>query len=201
MARFPTRESDLIALAQQIITGLLKHTDLFANPPFPINQLQKRLAAFLSDAQDATTADTQAAAAHAKKDASREALAEDMTTLLRYAERAVTKPEQLALIGWAAPRANTSLEPPGQPRALEAQRKAVGVVFLDWKDPAEGGKVAAYQIQRRELPDGAWVLAGHAVVSEATLADQPTGKNLEYRVYGVNRAGDGAVGNVVEVVL
>lgn len=201
MARFPTRESDLIALAHQLIAGLTNHPKVFANPPVAAAQLQDRLTAFLNDGQAASVADTRAAEAHAKKDTSHELLADDMTTVLRYAERAVATPDQLALIGWAGPRAHSALTPPGQPRALEAQRKAAGVVFLDWKDPAEGGKVASYQVQRRELPDGAWVLAGHAVDSEVVLADQPAGKNLEYRVYGVNKAGDGPVGNVVEVVL
>jgi hypothetical protein len=93
------------------------------------------------------------------------------------------------------------LEAPGQSRVLEAVRQGAGWVFLDWKEPADGGKVAAYHIERRELPDGLWQPAGLAVISEAMVSNQPTGKTLEYRVYAVNKAGNGPVSNAVDVVL
>ncbi|MDD5037227.1 MAG: hypothetical protein PHE55_21070 [Methylococcaceae bacterium] len=60
-------------------------------------------------------------------------------------------------------------------------------IFLDWKERAEGGKPAAYLVQRREMPDGAWTLIGIAIESEITLLDQPRGKALEYRVLAVTR--------------
>lgn len=201
MARFPVRESEIISLAHQIVAGLAANSNLFPNPPVSSGQLQQLLAAFLADCEGANAADALAAQAHEKKDGSKETLRAGMTTLLRYAENTVASPDQLGLIGWSGRSAAAALEPPGQSRALEAPRRGAGWVFLDWKEPAEGGKPAAYHIQRRELPDGAWQPAGIAVLSEATVTDQPTGKPLEYRVYAVNKAGEGMVSNGVDVVL
>jgi hypothetical protein len=53
------------------------------------------------------------------------------------------------LLGWAGKKTATPLVPPGQVRQLEAPRQGDGWVFLDWKAPAEGGKINAYKIQRR----------------------------------------------------
>ena len=40
-----------------------------------------------------------------------------------------------------------------------------------------------------------------AVISEASLVEQPIGKELEYRIIAVNKAGDGEPSNTVMVVL
>ena len=74
-------------------------------------------------------------------------------------------------------------------------------VELDWKKPADGGRVAAYKIQRRQLPGGPWTDVGAAIPSEQTLTAQPQGVQLEYRVIGINAAGEGPPSNTVAVVL
>ena len=74
-------------------------------------------------------------------------------------------------------------------------------VFLDWKQPVDGGRVIAYNIQRRNRTDGAWQDVATAIETEATLVEQPEGKELEYRVIAINKAGDGAPSNTVMVVL
>lgn len=74
-------------------------------------------------------------------------------------------------------------------------------VFLDWKKPAGGGKVSAYKVMRRERPAGPWEAVATAVISETTLVDQPRGKELEYRIIAVNKAGDGEPSNTAMVVL
>lgn len=201
MARFPKREADLIALAHQMIAGYIGHPDVFANPPIPAVQVQQLLNDFLADGIAANQAAARASEAHLRKDASMEKLKEGMTTLLRHAENVVASPDQLGLIGWSGRSAPGTLERPGQPRVLEVVKRGSDWVFLDWKEPVDGGKVSAYHIERRELPDGPWIPAGTAVISEAMLTNQPTGKTLEYRVHAVNKAGASAVSNVVEVVL
>ena len=78
---------------------------------------------------------------------------------------------------------------------------AEGWVFLDWKEPIDGGKPAAYKIQRRERPAGDWQDVSTAMDSETTLVDQPRGKEQEYRAVAVNKAGDGEPSNTVLAVL
>lgn len=60
---------------------------------------------------------------------------------------------------------------------------------------------AAYKVMRRERPEGSWEDAATAVVSEATLVEQPRGKELEYRIIAVNKAGEGEPSNTAMVVL
>ena len=64
-----------------------------------------------------------------------------------------------------------------------------------------GGAVAAYKIQRRLRPSGAWTDAGMAVESETTITGQERGKEWEYRVIAVNKAGKGEPSNTVKEVL
>jgi hypothetical protein len=56
-------------------------------------------------------------------------------------------------------------------------------------------------VQRRERPEGAWREVATAIETEATLVEQPKGKELEYRVIAINKSGEGAVSNIVNVVL
>ncbi len=74
-------------------------------------------------------------------------------------------------------------------------------MFLDWKAPIEGGAVSAYKVMRRERPAGSWEEVATAVISEATLVQQPRGKEFEYRIIAVNKAGEGEPSNTAMVVL
>ena len=65
----------------------------------------------------------------------------------------------------------------------------------------DGGKVAAYKIERRERPSGPRTDAGMAIESEITLSNQERGKEWEYRVFAVNKAGEGTPSNTVMAVL
>ena len=129
-------------------------------------------------------------------------LVDDMKADLRYAENTVNYDDaKLKLIGWGGRSAATALVPPGQSRILEAPRQGEGWIFLDWKEPVDGGAVAAYKIQRRLRPDGPWLDIGLAVESETTLTAQEHNKEWEYLVIAVNKAGEGAPSNTVMAVL
>ena len=54
---------------------------------------------------------------------------------------------------------------------------------------------------RRERPEAPWEEVATAVITEATLVEQPRGKELEYRIIAVNKAGDGEPSNTAMVVL
>lgn len=141
-------------------------------------------------------------AATTTKDEALEELIEAIKTDIRYAENTVNfNDEELKRIGWAGKKETTPLAPPGQARLLEAPKQGEGRVFLDWKASADGGVPAAYRVMRRERPAGAWEEAATAVISEATLVEQPRGKELEYRIVAVNKAGEGEPSNTAMVVL
>jgi len=67
----------------------------------------------------------------------------------------------------------TALAPPGEVRQLETPKQGDGWVFLDWKQPVDGGRVIAYNIERRNRTDGAWQDVATATETEATLVEQP----------------------------
>jgi len=202
MPIFPKREAEIMALAQNLITGLTAGAADFPSPPVPILDLQ----ALADSAQ--TSIDTNVAA-HATaeestslKNAAIEELIGGMRADLRYAEDAVNyDDDKLKGLGWSGKAVRTPGDPPGQPRALEAPNQGEGWAFFDWKDPADGGAVNSYRIESRERPEGDWAIAGMAVETEVTLAGQERGKDLEYRVIAVNKAGESIPSNVVAVVL
>ncbi|MDQ3179226.1 MAG: hypothetical protein M3Q33_01775 [Acidobacteriota bacterium] len=46
---------------------------------------------------------------------------------------------------------------------------AEGINYTDWKESADGGKVAAHKIQRSENGEATWTDAGTSIPSEYTL--------------------------------
>lgn len=201
MSRFPVREPDTIVLAQDMISGIRAHPDIFPAPTFKADELASLLANYTT-ARDAYIAlQSQLADILAQKQNTLALLTDDMKVHLRFAEASVSSDQQLALIGWGGHSAPITLQAPSQPRNLEISRQGEGWVYLDWKQGADGGKPSAYTVQRREMPDGAWTQTATAVDVEITLANQPHGKPLEYRVLAMNRAGESEASNTVAVAL
>ena len=125
-----------------------------------------------------------------------------MESDIRYAENNVNfNDDKSKLIGWAGRKTKTILAPPDHVRLLEAFKQSKSWVFLNWKAPADGGAPAACKVMRRERPAGLWEEVATAVISEATLVEQPRGKELEYRIIAVNKTGDGEPSNTAMVVL
>ncbi|GAH11786.1 unnamed protein product, partial [marine sediment metagenome] len=136
------------------------------------------------------------------KDDALEELVEAIKTDIRYAENTVDfDDDKLKLIGWAGKKTKTPLNPPGQAHLLEAPKQGEGWVFLDWKTPVDGGRPKAYKVQRRLRSGGSWENVATAILTEATLVDQPQKQELEYRIIAINKAGDGEPSNTVMVVL
>ena len=208
MARFPSKEADVLVLVQEMQTGLTANAAIYPSPPVvpsappPIPSLMLMTSEYTTARDAATAAAAAAEQATTDKDEALQALVDGMKADLRYAENTVDfDDDKLKLIGWGGRKAKTSLEVPGQARTLEAPRQGEGWIFLDWKAPSDGGKVAAYKITRRQRPSGPWTDAGMAIESEITLSDQARGEELEYRVLAVNKAGEGEASNTVMAVL
>ena len=202
MARFPTTEADIVALAHELESGLNANAAIYPAPPSPGIELAMAMSAYVSTKNASVAAVAAAEQATATKDEALQVLTDRMKADLRYAENTVDfDDDKLKLLGWGGRKAKTSLEAPGQTRALEAPRQGEGWIFLDWKDPSDGGKVAAYKVERRERPSGPWTDASMAIESEITLSDQERGKEWKYRVIAVNKAGEGEPSNTVMAVL
>jgi len=202
MARFPRTESEIKALAQNIVTGLAANAADFAAPPVASIALQALLDSFITLCDEQVAALSAAEQVTQTKAAGLEELITAMKADLRYAEDAVNYDDaKLTALGWGGKSAATALEVPGQPRSLEVPRQGEGWIFLDWKKPADGGAVAAYKIERRERPTGEWMLVNMAIESEATLNNQERTKDWEYRIIATNKSGESIPSNTVAAVL
>jgi len=202
MARFPRTEAEVIALAQSLASGLTANAAIYPAPPVAPLDLTTLISAYMTAKNAAIAAQAAAEDATATKDDALEDLADAMKSDIRYAENTVDfDDDKLKLIGWAGKKAPTPLAIPGQTRLLEAPRQGDGWVFLDWKAPIDGGAPSAYKVMRRERPAGPWEDVATAVITEATLVDQPRTKELEYRIIAVNKAGEGEPSNTEMVVL
>ena len=63
------------------------------------------------------------------------------------------------------------------------------------------GKVAAYKIERRQRLSGPSTDVGLGIETEITVSNQERGKEWEYGVIAVNKAGEGTPSNTVMTVL
>lgn len=202
MARFPIAEADIAALALAMTSGFTGNVAVYPAPPVTVADLGAAFGTYIAAKNTAIAAQAAAEAATTAKDEALDDLVDGLKTDIRYAENTVDfDDDKLKLIGWAGRAARTPLAVPGQPRLLEAPRQGEGWVFLDWKAPADGGTPAAYKVMRRQRPEGPWSETATAVITEATLVEQPRGAELEYRVIAVNKTGDSEPSNTVMVVL
>lgn len=201
MARFPTRETEIKALAQKMIAGLEGNAD-FPDPPVSPAELQNLLNTFT--AQEDEQVATQAAAQQATetKQGGLDAMTAALKKNLHYCEDTSSSNDaKLAAIGWSGKAEPTPLQAPGQPRSLEIAKQGAGWLVLDWKKSADGGKAAFFRVERRKLPGGEWAMASTSLEFEITLNDQEHGKEWEYRVIAVNKAGESVPSNSVAAVL
>jgi hypothetical protein len=202
MPVFPKSEAEILELAQSVISGLTAASADFPAPPVSVADLQAALDATMS-ANAATTA-TRAAAeiATVAKNAEFDSLAAALRADLRYAEDAVAYNDaKLNGLGWAGKARRSALAAPGQPQTLEVLEQGKGLIALDWKGPTEGGRTSSYRIECREHPEGVWAFVDLSFETQATLLDQERGKELEYRVVAMNKAGEGMPSNTVMAVL
>jgi len=202
MARFPKKEAQIAALAEQLWRGLLDNNAIYPQPPVHPILIRIRKIIYQSRHDNFLAASAAAEQATTDKTDALENLIEAMKADIRYAENTVNfDDDKLKLIGWAGKKAKTPIAAPGQSRLLEAPRQGDRWVFLDWKAPADGGKPKAYKLQRRLRTDGSWQDVATAIITEATLVAQPEKTRLEYCIIAVNKAGEGQPSNTVMVVL
>jgi hypothetical protein len=201
MAQFPKTDAELLALAQAVLRGFRAHPDVFPNPPVNLDAYDGKIGAYGDTSHELHTHQAQVTQLTAKREGLSDDISDATRTLLRYAEIIVTDDSQLGLVGWAGRAARTPLQAPGQARQLAITKQGADWLTLTWQSPSDGGKAGSYVVQYRDNPGGAWLNAGTTADTQLTLAAQPRGKPLEYRVYALNKAGNGLESNVVAVTL
>ncbi len=207
MPKFPKREADILALVQAMIDGYAAHPGDF--PSNIVFLLWATRGGYIAAKDAQIEAMAAAQIATDEKDTALAALVEKMKDELKKSEVDVgADSEKLEYIGWGPKAPPSPAETPGQPRNLDPVSQGAGTLFLDWKAPARGsgGTVRTYVIERREQPAGggqfgSWAQIGIALETETTLADQPRGQQLEYRVKAVNAGGESIPSNTAAVVL
>ena len=202
MARFPTREADVAALAGTMVYGLAQHAEDFPDTPVSVERLQEALARYNRAKETAATAEGAVAEAYDEKEDATQTLTDYMKSVVRYAEIAVRQDEaKLKNIGWSRRRDPVNLQPPGAPRTLEIKREGNGWVYLDWKTPAEGGTVSAYRVLTRTSGDTEWNEVVLCFESMTVLTEQPRAVDLEFQVIAINKAGVSIPSNLITVSL
>nr|VFK68708.1 MAG: Fibronectin type III domain-containing protein [Candidatus Kentron sp. UNK]VFK73699.1 MAG: Fibronectin type III domain-containing protein [Candidatus Kentron sp. UNK] len=200
--KFPREEAKILELAEKLADGLAANPDLFPNPPASGEAIRAALTKCHESVDRVMAAKATYREAVAGKDEDMSALEGLMKKDFRYAEDAVDRNEaKLERIGWGAHRAATPLAPPGQARSLEVAAQGEGWLALEWKAPADGGKVATYRIERREAGQVDWSLVEIAMEHKARVSDQERGKRLEFCIVATNKAGEGEASNAVTVIL
>nr|VFJ44468.1 MAG: Fibronectin type III domain-containing protein [Candidatus Kentron sp. FM]VFK10099.1 MAG: Fibronectin type III domain-containing protein [Candidatus Kentron sp. FM] len=202
MANFPDEEAKVLELAKNMVRGLTDNSPTYPAPPMGPLDLEAKIDACEQAKESIVAAKGVLKQAFDDKDAAMLDLENHVKRNLRYAENTVGDDDtKLSLIGWGGRRPPTPLEAPGQTASLKAAEQGDDWLTLSWKKPFDGGKVAHYRVEYRELGQNDWVLVETIQETEITLADQEQGKALEYRVVAANKAGRGEGSNAVSVVL
>jgi len=202
MPTFPTREADVVSLGKQVISGMREHADDFPAPPVGVDELEAYIDTFQQRSDAAGLAQGAAAEAVEEKGAALETLTASLRAVLRYAEDAVQYDSgKLKNIGWNGRKRRSELEVPGQAGILETKREGPGWIYLEWKRPTEGGRVAAYHIQTLKEGEKEWQDLTTCFERMVVLTDLERGVELKFRVVTANKAGRGVPSNDVTAVL
>jgi hypothetical protein len=202
--KFPTREPDILALANLMYAGYYHH---FADFP-SINRgaLGTTRSLYKTALKAQIDATSQAQLATEAKNESLNALKEEMLNCLKKSEVDVTdNPDKLTEIGWGPKATPQPTEPPGEPKNLIVTKEGRTSLQLRWDRPQPEGFIRNYIIERRQLAGGGsfgnWTVIGTALDTQTNLAGQMRGIRLEYRVRAANNAGTGPFSNTVSIVL
>ena len=209
MPQIPTKETELIAQAGDTLRGLNDHTTEFPDPPAGSVVLGPLMNAYTTKTNEINEAEQEYRDAIAQKNVLLGQIRDCLVKDLRYAERiakADNDPNLLYLVNWAPRKQPEPVPPPGTPSSLKVTSWNGASVSLEWgRTSATGcGVPKFYTVFRRQsTPEGMtnWKKVGSATKREATLTNQPTGVQLEYRVTATNTSGTSDPSTTVEIVL
>jgi hypothetical protein len=202
--KFPTKEPDIIELADQMYAGYMAyHTD-FPSVSWPL--LNSRRVIYRNALKAQINAMAQAQLATEAKNESLDVLKEVMLNCLKKSEVDVAdNPNKLTEIGWGPKTTPQPTEPPGEPKNLIVTKEGRTSLQLRWERPQAECVIRNYIIERRQLAGGGsfgnWTVIGTALDTQTNLAGQMRGIRLEYRVRAASNAGTGPFSNTVSLVL
>ena len=210
MAEFPRTENDVIALCEAMVAGYTAHpADFPSVDADALTLLSNTLTGYKGLRDDYGDAKSQIRLKTITKEDELDMLVQTMRSYLKRAEADCAEvPEKLLEIGWG-PRATPQpvpATPPYQPDLLHITAEGPGDIWFEWDWGGAKSVVNNWIVERRqqltpEGPFGPWTIAGSSVNLSIHLTDQPRGIQLEYRVKGVNTAGESAPSNTVASVL
>ncbi len=204
---FPTKEIAVAALADEMVSGLAVHGVDFPN--VDAVALGNAVMAYKGAKDTQSTKKSQSIQATTSKYSALDDLKAEMRTAIAQATiDVVANPEKITEIGCSPKSPPTPLEKPGQAESFNASFQGQGSVIFVWSRPLTGGKATNYIIQRRiQVPDGepgqfeSWLQVYTSFQTDAEVASQPRGLQLEYRVIATNPAGQAIPSNTVSLVL
>jgi hypothetical protein len=200
--KFPNSEAKIVELANACAAGLNANNAIYPAPPVAGSGLLALVDLYTAARDAAIAFQAQAEIKFGLKDVALANLEAGLKKDLRYAENTVNDDDdKLKLLGWGGRKPRTPIAAPGQTQGLSIHSQGEGSIDLAWKKPASGGMPAAFTVQRRLRTGGAWDDVATAVADAASLGNQERGKEFEYRVVAINRAGEGAPSNTVMAVL
>jgi hypothetical protein len=106
------------------------------------------------------------------------------------------QPQKLSQLGWGPRRDANALDVPGETRDIKIVTEGVTWLVLAWNPPIAGGRVAAYNSQRRTRDGSSWdppTLGPAALVTDAAATPSP-GSPSTPAVHAVSCASRGAQG-------
>lgn len=204
MPKFPSKEVDILALADAMVAGYQSHAADF--PSINWGFLNFICFIYANARKGQIETHSQMKLATDNKNASLNTLRELMKNCLKKSQvDAAGNPDKLQYIGWGSPKVPQSIEEPGQPNNLHSISQGQGNLTLKWDRPTCGGTIRNYIIQRRDKIEngtfGSWILVGSSLNTEINLTEQPRSIQLEYRIKAINAGGESVPSNSVAVVL
>jgi hypothetical protein len=206
MPQFPTKQSDISALAGQIIAGSkLHHSDF---PKINWSSLNTLHMYYKYTRNQQANKRTQAKLAIRAKKTALNNLKSIMKNCLKKSQVDTSdSPDKLALIGWDVKTTTTmSANFIGQPIEFKLTARDGNTLTFEWQKPVSGGSINCYILQRREFNNltglfEKWEIAGICYDCCIRIANQPKNIKLEYNIIAANRIGQSAPSNTVTVVL
>lgn len=206
MAQYPRRQCEVLALVDQMISGLTAHPADF--PHADKAALEAARAEFLAAGAALQNAQAAASVAARRKLLKFEALTAVMKQQIKQAQvDCCEQPLKLTEIGWGPRRDARNIEPPAQPGCLSVRTDDNGSLTLTWGKNARHvlRPVRCWQVYRRLVNESTngegWCLAGTALDNAITLTNEPIGQKMQYRITARNAAGESSPSNTVTITL